>query len=59
MKVVIIGGRNLEISPKGNAFLMHLDGLSILEELLGYKEENGLPGRLVDAFHLKRPSDKD
>jgi 2-polyprenyl-6-methoxyphenol hydroxylase-like FAD-dependent oxidoreductase/predicted DsbA family dithiol-disulfide isomerase len=56
---VVICERNLEISPKGNAFLMHSDGLSILEELLGYKEENGLPGRLVDAFHLKRPTDKD
>ncbi len=56
---VVICERNLEISPKGNAFLMHSDGLNILEELIGYKEENGLPGRLVDTFHLKRPSDKD
>jgi 2-polyprenyl-6-methoxyphenol hydroxylase-like FAD-dependent oxidoreductase len=38
---------------------MHSDGLSILEELLGYKEESSLPGRLVDTFHLKRPNDKD
>lgn len=56
---VVICERNSEISPKGNAFLMHSDGLSILEELLGYKEESSLPGRLVDTFHLKRPNDKD
>jgi 2-polyprenyl-6-methoxyphenol hydroxylase-like FAD-dependent oxidoreductase/predicted DsbA family dithiol-disulfide isomerase len=56
---VVICERNKGISPRGNAFLMHSDGLSILEELLGYKEESDLPGRLVDTFDLKRSNGKD
>lgn len=56
---VVICERNTEISPRGNAFLMHSDGLNILEELLGYRDEDALPGRLVDTFHLKRPNGSD
>ena len=43
---------------RGHAFLMHADGLSILKELNG-QNGTGLPGKMVDAFVLKRPSGKE
>lgn len=56
---VLVCERGKSVSARGNAFLMHADGLSILEELLGKYNSSDLPGRLVDTFDLKRPSGKD
>ncbi len=56
---VLVCEKNNGVSPKGNAFLMHADGLTILNELLGDCEDLILPGSLVDTFDLKRPSGKD
>ena len=56
---VMVCERGKGVSTRGNAFLMHADGLSILEELLGKDNSSDLPGRLVDTFDLKRPSGKD
>lgn len=56
---VVICEKSKGVSTRGNAFLMHADGLSILEELLGKDETAALPGRLVDTFDLKRPNGKD
>lgn len=51
--------RSNGVSSRGNAFLMHADGLSILEELTGKDSPLDLPGKLVDTFDLKRPNGKD
>ncbi len=56
---VVVCEKNSGVSPKGNAFLMHADGLTILEDLLGDCEDLILPGSLVDTFDLKRPCGKD
>lgn len=41
---------------KGHAFLMHQDGVSILNEL--FKGDVELPGNFVSRFHLLEPSGK-
>jgi len=56
---VLVCEKNNGVSPRGNAFLMHADGLTILEDLLGDCEDLILPGSLVDTFDLKRPCGKD
>jgi 2-polyprenyl-6-methoxyphenol hydroxylase-like FAD-dependent oxidoreductase/predicted DsbA family dithiol-disulfide isomerase len=51
---VVVNERSLGISGGGHAFLMHTDGLAILNEL-ATGTSSRLPGKLVNKFSLKRP----
>ena len=55
---VVINERNEGTAISGHAFLMHTDGMSILEELKSDKNV-GLPGIPTDAFSLRRPDGKE
>jgi 2-polyprenyl-6-methoxyphenol hydroxylase-like FAD-dependent oxidoreductase/predicted DsbA family dithiol-disulfide isomerase len=54
----VINERLVNMPKRGHAFLMHTDGLSILKEL-NTDSKSALPGKMVDAFILKRPSGKE
>ena len=55
---VVINERVNGMPAHGHAFLMHINGLAILNELTCCN--NGmLPGKKVDSFRLKRPCGKD
>jgi 2-polyprenyl-6-methoxyphenol hydroxylase-like FAD-dependent oxidoreductase/predicted DsbA family dithiol-disulfide isomerase len=56
---VVVCERDEEIPARGNAFLMHAEGLSILETLRTSNKLTHLPGRLIDTFNLKRPDDTE
>lgn len=58
---VVICERELGIPTKGNAFLMHNDGLEILNELkkIDKKKNLSLPGKTINKFVLLRPSGKE
>jgi 2-polyprenyl-6-methoxyphenol hydroxylase-like FAD-dependent oxidoreductase/predicted DsbA family dithiol-disulfide isomerase len=51
MKVVVCE-RGLEQSHKGNAFLMHAEGISILSELSKNGSSSGIPGKFINHFSL-------
>ncbi len=55
----IICEREAQVPARGNAFLMHAEGLSILETLSSEKKVANIPGRLIDTFILKRPNNTD
>jgi 2-polyprenyl-6-methoxyphenol hydroxylase-like FAD-dependent oxidoreductase/predicted DsbA family dithiol-disulfide isomerase len=56
---VVISERSTTISVRGNAFLMHSEGVSILKELSDGYTVNKIPGKIVDKFSLRRPSDEE
>jgi 2-polyprenyl-6-methoxyphenol hydroxylase-like FAD-dependent oxidoreductase len=56
---VVVCERDEEIPARGNAFLMHAEGLSVLEILRKGNKLTELPGRLIDTFNLKRPDDTE
>jgi len=56
---VVVCERDEQRPAKGNAFLMHAEGLSVLETLTKGNKVINLPGRLIDTFHLKRPDDTE
>lgn len=58
-KEVVINERESEVPIKGNAFLMHSDGVSVLQMFLSKKEINNIPGELVNTFILKRPDETE
>src|SRR3954466_9603893 len=51
---VVISERSKGMPGHGHAFLMHNDGLSILNELAD-NDTISLPGKKVDEFCLRRP----
>ena len=53
---VVINERGGEQSNKGNAFLMHSEGVSILKELSECNDLSHIPGRFIDRFSLKSES---
>ena len=53
---VVVNERAAGTPGGGHAFLMHHDGLSILEELTKGKSQ-AIPGQLVGHFSLKRPDE--
>ncbi len=55
---VVVFERSAGISLIGHAFLMHSDGLSILEEL-NSDSKVSLPGTPTDSFSLRRPDGKE
>lgn len=56
---LVVCEREIDVPTRGNAFLMHAEGFSILNILA--KESGGLklPGRTIDTFSLKRPDDSE
>jgi 2-polyprenyl-6-methoxyphenol hydroxylase-like FAD-dependent oxidoreductase/predicted DsbA family dithiol-disulfide isomerase len=52
---VVVNERSLGMPTRGHAFLMHTDGLSILNNIAD--EGNAtLPGKKINAFSLRRPN---
>jgi 2-polyprenyl-6-methoxyphenol hydroxylase-like FAD-dependent oxidoreductase/predicted DsbA family dithiol-disulfide isomerase len=57
---VVICERDTNIPIKGNAFLMHTEGVSILKELTyGGFSNKIFPGSFIDRFSLRRPNDEE
>ena len=56
---VIVNEREADIPIKGNAFLMHADGLSILKEFATQQMIGNIPGKEIDTFILKRPDETE
>ena len=59
---VVVNERAIGAIGGGHAFLMHSDGLSVLQELAGGLEmpvPGYLPGQLVERFILRRPDGKE
>lgn len=56
---VVVCERDEHIPARGNAFLMHAEGLAVLETLVKGIKMTDLPGKLIDTFHLKRPDDTE
>lgn len=50
---VSLNERGGEQSDRGNAFLMHAEGVSILKELSQCNDLSHIPGRFIDRFSLK------
>lgn len=53
-----ISEREKDIPIRGNAFLMHSDGISILEKVLKEGETLQIPGKTIDTFKLNLPNSK-
>ena len=58
-KKVVINERSTQIPVRGNAFLMHAEGISILKGLSEGLIEYKIPGKVIDTFSLKRPDDEE
>ncbi len=56
---VIINEREPVVPMGGNAFLMHSDGISVLQMFLNKKEIDNIPGELIHTFILKRPDETE
>jgi 2-polyprenyl-6-methoxyphenol hydroxylase-like FAD-dependent oxidoreductase/predicted DsbA family dithiol-disulfide isomerase len=56
---VIINERTTSISSRGNAFLMHAEGVTVLKELSEGYTKNKIPGKIIDTFSLRRPTDEE
>lgn len=57
---IIICEREVTIPSRGNAFLMHSEGVRILKELsYGGFSNNTFPGSIIDRFSLRRPDDSE
>jgi len=56
---LVVCERETDVPTRGNAFLMHTEGFSILNILA--KDSGGLvlPGKTIDTFILKRPDDSE
>ena len=54
---VVINERSANMPAKGHAFLMHTDGLAVLNQL--GNDEVTLPGKMLNAFSLRRPNGKE
>ena len=54
---VSLNERSSEQSSRGNAFLMHSEGVSILKELSQCTDLSHIPGKFIDRFSLKSESD--
>jgi len=56
---VVISERDTNIPTKGNVFLMHVDGLSILQEFAIQNKLKDIPGKVINTFILKRPDETE
>ena len=55
----IICERDATTPIKGNAFLMHAEGVSILQTMMEGDETCKLPGVFIDRFSLRKHSDEE
>jgi 2-polyprenyl-6-methoxyphenol hydroxylase-like FAD-dependent oxidoreductase len=57
---IIICEREVTTPSRGNAFLMHSEGVRILKELTyGGFSNTTFPGSIIDRFSLRRPDDSE
>ncbi|MCE2848787.1 MAG: DsbA family protein [bacterium] len=56
---VVVNERALNVPVGGNAFLMHAEGVSILKELSSGFNPKAIPGKFIDQFSLRKPSDEE
>jgi 2-polyprenyl-6-methoxyphenol hydroxylase-like FAD-dependent oxidoreductase/predicted DsbA family dithiol-disulfide isomerase len=56
---VVVNERTTSVSSRGNAFLMHSEGVTVLKELSDGYTKNKIPGKIIDTFSLRRPSDEE
>ena len=54
---VSVNEKETKVPNKGNAFLMHSDGVSVLNLFAPYSSVKELPGMFIDTFALKNPND--
>ncbi len=55
---VVVNERSVGIPERGHAFLMHSDGLTILNELSA-EHHAPLPGKKIHSFSLRRPDGRE
>ena len=55
----VVCERGMEQCNKGNAFLMHAEGMSILSELSKGKGLSGIPGKFINHFSLRNENDEE
>lgn len=56
---VVVNERSNETNNRGNAFLMHDEGVSILKELDRLALNQPIPGKFIDHFSLKNEKDEE
>ncbi len=56
---VVINEREKDIPKGGNAFLMHAEGLSVLKELFHEFDPLTMPGKFINQFSLRKPTDEE
>ena len=56
---VVVNERAQHIPTGGNAFLMHAEGVSILKELSAGFDPQAIPGKFIDQFSLRKPTDEE
>lgn len=56
---VVINEREKDIPTGGNAFLMHDEGVSILKELFPEFDPKTMPGKFINKFSLRKPTDEE
>jgi 2-polyprenyl-6-methoxyphenol hydroxylase-like FAD-dependent oxidoreductase/predicted DsbA family dithiol-disulfide isomerase len=55
----VICERDSFTPAKGNAFLMHAEGVSILKDMMEGQDNLQLPGAFIDRFSLRKPSNEE
>jgi 2-polyprenyl-6-methoxyphenol hydroxylase-like FAD-dependent oxidoreductase/predicted DsbA family dithiol-disulfide isomerase len=53
---VIVNEKETKVPNLGNAFLMHSEGVSVLDMFASYSTVKELPGKFIDKFILKNPN---
>ena len=56
---VVVNERKQDIPKGGNAFLMHAEGVSILKELYAGFDPQTIPGKFINRFSLRKPTDEE
>lgn len=56
---VVVNERAHDIPTGGNAFLMHAEGVSILKVLSAGFDSQAIPGKFIDQFSLRKPTDEE
>jgi 2-polyprenyl-6-methoxyphenol hydroxylase-like FAD-dependent oxidoreductase/predicted DsbA family dithiol-disulfide isomerase len=54
---VSVNEKETKVPNLGNAFLMHSEGVSVLDMFASYSTVKELPGKFIDTFILKNPND--
>ncbi len=56
---VSVNERESDVPIRGNAFLMHADGIGVMKSFADKKILNKIPGKSIDSFHLMTEDEKD